>query len=81
MTELDEFIKMAVNDKGPIKGVDLALEVVKHNHGMSPSDITQAIERLVRDEEVVELEYVLPEMSYRTKSLYFPKGTKLTRAM
>lgn len=26
--------------------------------------------------EIIEIEYVIPHMSYRVKSLYFPIGTK-----
>jgi hypothetical protein len=81
MTELEEFIKIVVEDKGPIKGVDLGLEVVKGNHDMSSRDVTDAINRLVKSEDIVEVEYVLPTMSYRAKSIYFPKGTKVSRAV
>lgn len=81
MTSLDQFIKSVVEDRGPIKGVELALEVAKHQHGVGEGDFHEAIERLMKEGEIIELDYVLPSMDYRTKSMYFPKGTKLARAL
>ena len=76
MTPLQEFIIRMVEDKGPIKGVDLALEVAKHQHGVNPDDITGALSDLVECGEIVEVEYILERMNYRVKSIYFPSGTK-----
>lgn len=76
MTPLEEFITRMVEDKGPIKGVDLAVEVAKHQHGVLPDEITTTLESLVERGELVEVEYILERMDYRVKSIYLPKGTK-----
>jgi hypothetical protein len=77
MTPLQEFISRMVEDKGPIKGVDLAVEVATHQHGSRPDEITEALADLVECGEIVEVEYILERMNYRVKSMYFPKGTKV----
>ena len=38
-------------------------------------DLVQSLYDLADKEEIIELSYVLPNMQYRTKSLFFPKGT------
>lgn len=38
-------------------------------------DFIYQLEELVKDNEIVELEYILPQLDYRIKSMYFPKGT------
>lgn len=45
--------------------------------GDTPSDVLESLNFLVDQKQLVEIEYVLPTMSYRVKSLYFPKGTKV----
>lgn len=77
MTDLDQYIMSVVEDKAPIKGVDLAVEIAKHQHGVTETDITQSLGRLAAAGLIQEIEYVLPKMSYRVKSIYFPEGTKL----
>lgn len=42
------------------------------------NDILQVFEELVKDGEILEIEYVLPSINYRTKSFYVPKDTKIT---
>lgn len=77
MTDLDDFVLTLIQDKAPIKAVDLALEIAKHRHGIGERDITETLERLVSAGLVKEVEYVLPNMAYRVKSMYFPEGTEL----
>jgi hypothetical protein len=76
MTDLDNFILAVVND-GPIKGVDLALEVASKVRDITPDDVHQSIDRLIKEHKILEVEYVLPSMDYRAKSLYFPQGTQI----
>ncbi len=40
-------------------------------------DIPVLLEKLVDEGSLVEVEYTLPSMSYRTKSILFPKGSNL----
>lgn len=37
--------------------------------------ILDTLENMVKEGSIIELEYILPSISYRVKSLYFPKGT------
>ena len=39
-------------------------------------DIVETINIWVQNKDILEVEYVLPSMSYRTKSFYFCKGTE-----
>lgn len=34
------------------------------------------IDRLIQEGEILEVEYILPQLNYRVKSMYFPKGTE-----
>lgn len=74
---LREAILISVNSHQGVKGVDLVLNVMgiigpfKVNHEELVSELAQ----LVLNKEIVELEYILPQMDYRIKSIYFPKGT------
>lgn len=74
-----------VSDKPGIKGVDLTLDVLQllleheNNCDDPKSELAVGlINELVLQGEIVEVEYVLPTMTYRIKSLYFPKGTEVT---
>lgn len=40
-------------------------------------DLSDLIEELVAEGQLVEIECVLPQMSYRIKSFLFPKGTQI----
>lgn len=35
------------------------------------------LQELVDEKQIIEFNYVLPSMSYREKSFYLPKGTKV----
>lgn len=64
---------------GPIKAVDLVLEVMQDapiNRAVSDS-FGDYLDELVREGRLVEIEYVLPDMPERVKSVYFPAGTKV----
>lgn len=75
--ELTAFIEMRLED-GPIKGVDLAVEcAAAHIEDITGKDIIDTMELLVQQGKAVEVEYVLPKMNYRAKSIYFPKGTEI----
>lgn len=40
-----------------------------------PQDVIDAIDRLVNEGRIVEVEYVLPSMTYRIKSFLLPAST------
>lgn len=37
----------------------------------------QLLDELMRENEIIEIEYVLSEMNYRIKSFLLPKGTEI----
>ena len=45
----------------------------------SGGDLLGTIDKMVDSGELVEVNYILPTMSYREKSILFPKGTKIIR--
>jgi len=74
----DIIINIVESSQG-IKGVDLALKVMslvnpqKFDSGIFASELVS----LVTSGEILEIEYILPEMNYRVKSFYLSKGTKI----
>lgn len=77
MTSVREIILSVVNSKQGVKAVTLVLDVLS-NTGFTISNTEYELElnKLVQEGEIIELEYILPEMNYRIKSIYFPKETK-----
>lgn len=49
-------------------------EVVKEL-SMKDHDVPDLLEELVKEGRIIEIEYVLPEMTWRVKSFYLPPGT------
>ena len=41
-------------------------------------DVVGIIDDLVKEQRLVEVEYVLPSLPYRTKSFLLPKGTSVS---
>jgi hypothetical protein len=79
MSEIRTAILDTVNNRHGVNGVDLVLNVMGII-GPSQLDNTEyvyTLTNLVETGEIVELEFILPVMDYRVKSIYFPKGTKL----
>ena len=74
---LDGLILSLVED-GPIKGIDLALKVATAHHGVQADEIEETISRLITNHQILEIEYILPSMDYRVKTMLFPKGTTVT---
>lgn len=59
----------------PIK----ATEIPTHLNAEEIKLFTPAImDELVKEERITEVEYVLPMMPNRIKSIYFPLGTEIT---
>jgi hypothetical protein len=81
MTEEENIIVTLVTGKTAIKGTELvtkAIGVMCANSLVTPeTDVPEMIDDLVARGEIMELEYVIPAMNYRIKSLYFPKGTEI----
>jgi uncharacterized membrane protein YcjF (UPF0283 family) len=86
MTTLKEKIVAIVNENTGIKATQLVTDVVIQCHNTNEihpgtENLLQAINELVESGEIVELEFVLPSMEYRVKSIYFPKGTIFPKAV
>ncbi len=65
-----------VNNSTGIKAVELVVAVqTEVKSEFQHDEYVKTIEELVSSKEIVELDYILPSMNYRVKSLYFPKGT------
>ena len=67
---------------GAIKATDLAFQVTEawcsQPNVPQRIDFVAVLEQLVKDGEVVEVEYVLPSQPHRIKTVIFPKGTEIT---
>jgi len=78
MMTIKETVKEIVNKSQGLKAVELSMRVLTETkYDVKSEDIIKTIEDLVREGEIVELEYILPQMDYRIKSIYFPKGTNI----
>lgn len=62
-----------VNSTGPIKSTELVARPEFLEIGCDPGLIYE----LVAEGSLGELEYIVPEMNYRVKSLIFPMGTRV----
>lgn len=80
--QLKEIILSLIRESTGIRGVELALSVLnKTMPRYFESEMYQeCLEELVKSGEIVELEYTLPDMDYRVKSIFFPKGTQIKAA-
>lgn len=79
-----------VNDSTGVKATELVASVVEkvlrdesakteREYRIDFDMIAPVIHELVTKGEILEVEYVVPNMNYRIKSMYFPKGTLLGR--
>ena len=78
MERLKNAIKEIVEDKQGIKTIELLVELSPQVKTTPTEKVIGAIDELVAAGELVEIEYILPAMTYRTKSFLFPKGTTMT---
>lgn len=44
---------------------------------LDTNEFLAVVEELIKQGEIVEVEYILPHMPYRIKSFLLPKGTKV----
>lgn len=79
--DLRGIILEKVNQSTGIKGSELATEVcVRFMEGginVTIENYRLLIEQLVKEGEIVEIEFCLPSMPERIKSIFFPKGTNI----
>lgn len=66
-----------VNPSTGIKGMELATILANEFHPLTTEKILQEIFDLIKEGELIEIEYQLSTMDYRTKSFILPKGTSI----
>ena len=88
---VEEIVLNILKDYGAMKGTELVTMIIKtictrDEHNESSSFITKellsipvpdVLNNLVANGQIREVEYVLPHMRYRTKSIYFPSTTEI----
>lgn len=77
--DLREAIIQIVTDKQGCKATELAPLIAEGYPDLvcELDKVVETIESLVASGELVEVEYILPQMTYRIKSMLFPKGTEV----
>ena len=77
---MEELIKKVLEENGPMKGPELITKVVKmaSEKDLPDEDIPNLLERLVVNGSIMEVEYVLPSSTSRTRSIYFPGGSDIS---
>ena len=75
-----DIILRIVNSSQGVNGVKLVIEVMSEigPTRLDHDEYIECLESLVKNREIVEVEYTLPHMDFRVKSLYLPKGTTIS---
>ena len=80
---MDNPLRQAIVEIVETKQGCKATELVDFIAGTHPEllvvldDLTDTIEEMVHEGELVEVEYVLPQIEYRAKSYLLPRGTQI----
>lgn len=82
MEKMVNLIKEIVEESPGIKEIDLVVKFTAHllqtGETIELSGVPIALNFAVKQGEILEIEYVLSNMPYRSKSIYFPKETILS---
>jgi ribosome biogenesis SPOUT family RNA methylase Rps3 len=77
---MKEKILKLISENPGIKGVELAIKTItsiaEKGLPINNLDFVNELEKLVHAGDIIELEYILPQMDYKIKSMFFPKGTE-----
>jgi len=78
MKKLKQEIINMVNSNPGIKAIDLCIlpNIILLCH--DAVIFNKAIEELIKEKKIVEVEYILKGMSYRIKSIFFPEETEIS---
>lgn len=78
VVEVKDWVRKVVNESNGIKAIDLRSRMIIEDEGQFPTidECDRIIQELVDSGEIVELEFIVQQMDYRIKSMYFPKGTR-----
>lgn len=76
--QIKQIIKNIVNLRPGIGNVQLVLDVmtVVNPVCLFENQYQEELKSLIENKEILEIEYIRPNMDYRIKSVYFPAGTK-----
>lgn len=71
-----KILDLVINRQG-IKAVELALAVMEDCNPIhfEIDEFHLALNELIEQGEIIEITYTLPQLKYRVKSFYLPKGT------
>jgi predicted component of type VI protein secretion system len=75
-----KIIVKLVEEKNGIKSVDLSMDLLDADKSLFlevNSQISNIIDDLVQEGKITALNYTVPTMDYRLKTILFPKGTKV----
>lgn len=77
-SQLQVTIEHIVRTHYAIKNADLVLKTIEHLHPslFSREEYEIVLLSMIQSGDILELEYVSPEIDYRIKSIYFVKGTR-----
>lgn len=83
---IKEVLVRIVNDKQGTKATLLVVELMQELHLQNLSidedvDVPNLIQELVSEGELLEIEYILPNIPYRVKSFLLPKGSSFSSSM
>lgn len=75
------YVLEIVKENPGIKSAELAAKLTikkgENNLKVEGSEIVKAIDDAAKEGLILEMEYILPSIPYRIKSVYFPADTKL----
>lgn len=72
-----EIVKENPGIKSAELSAKLTIKKCENNLKVEGSEIVKAIDDAAKEGLILEMEYILPSMPYRIKSVYFPADTKL----
>jgi len=74
-----KIIVKLVEEKNGIKSVDLSMDLLDADKSffLEVSQISNIIDDLVQEGKITALNYTVPSMDYRLKTILFPKGTRV----
>ena len=83
MEKLEQVIKEIVNEEQGIKEIALVAKIMQtyaeSGEKKFPDDIQimKALDKLVKEHEIVPVNYVLKKFPNKLKTIYFAKGTEI----
>lgn len=76
--ELKKIIIDIVNDNNGLKSMELIPKLPESVFiYLKSEDICETLDELVSNGDILEIEYSVPNYSYKIKSFYLPKGTEI----